>query len=253
MATAAQPPPLVPEEGDDDDFSGYANTILSLFRSGHPKWGFLIYRTTYDDDDAWNRFMDVFTRIAEHFLRKFGKQQRLQPYLHWTVMDDRTAFENASKDAIRDHFRNWIDTRSVERDGPGADRADITGRSPRYNTCVYVDKAAVEEASMELGPRPEFGIYRYKGRVILIDAQFGQHLQGPTELTEFELQEIANGEYTMEDIEEDDEYELIEGRSEYDVGWMYVKLEFVSAAYEELAAGLHSWTRLYKRPPKTFP
>ena len=50
---------------------------------------------------------------------------RLLPYLFWTAMEDRTEFEGASKDAIQEHFRNWINTHSVERDGPGADNPHI--------------------------------------------------------------------------------------------------------------------------------
>jgi hypothetical protein len=253
--TAAGPPPLVPEEGDKDLFSGFANTISSLFRSGHHKWGFLVYRTSYDDDEAWQRFMDILTRNTEVSLRKAGKLQRLQPYLYWTAMEDRTAFDGASKDAIRDHFRDWVNTRSVERDGPGADHEDLARYSPRYRVCLYVDKIAMESASMELFPNP-YGleVYQVNGRVVLIDAQFGQHLEGPHELNEYELQEIADGEYTMEDVEDDEgEYEPIEDRTTYDVGWMYCQLEYVSSAYERLSEAADEWTEMYMRPPETFP
>jgi hypothetical protein len=247
-------PPLVHEDGDDDVLAGYSSTISSLFRSGHHKWGFIVYRTTYDDEEAWKRFMDVLTRGADLLLRKSNKQ-RLQPYLFWTTMEDRNAFDGASKDAIRDHFRDWVSMRTVERDGPGADSADIARTSPRYRVCLYVDKAAVDAASLDEVPNP-YGIeyYRIKDRVVLIDGQFSQHPGGALELDEYELQEIADGEYTLEDVEDnDDTYDPIEGRTSYDVGWMYIQLQFVSSSYERLAESAHEWTEMYKRPPGAYP
>lgn len=96
-AIATALPPLVPEEGDDDVLAGWSATICSLFRSGHHKWGFLVYRTVYDDEEAWVRFMDVLTRSTDMALRQMGKDARLQPYLEWKVVEDRAVFDGASK------------------------------------------------------------------------------------------------------------------------------------------------------------
>lgn len=116
--------------------------------------------------------MDVLTRSTEVILRKSGKKSRLQPYLDWTVVEDRTLFDGASTDAVRKHFLNWVATRSDERDGPGAAQEHVPNKSPRYCACLYVDKDAVEAASMEsVDNGYGFELYRYTGRVILIDAR----------------------------------------------------------------------------------
>lgn len=67
----------------------------------------------------------------------------------FTPIEDRVAFEGASKSTIREHFRTWVETRSVERDGPGADSHDLTRWSPRYGVCMYVDKEAMQGASIK--------------------------------------------------------------------------------------------------------
>jgi hypothetical protein len=254
-AAAAPPPPLVPMEGDKDVLAGWSCTIESLFDSGHHKWGFLVYRVTYDDDDAWRNFMHILNRNTEKRLDGQGKLQRLGPYLHWTVMED-SAFNGASKDAIRDHFRHWVETRTVDRDGPGADREDISKRSPRYRYCIYADKAALESATMEEFNKYNMEFIKVKGDVVLIDSQFGHRVEEPLVLDEYELQELADGEYTMEDLQDDArEYEPIEGRVTYDVGWMYVKLQSIGSAYERLAetGSVDEWEDTYKRPPHKWP
>lgn len=243
---AAVPPPLVPEEGDDDVLSGWTPTIGSLFSSGHHKWGFLVYRTTYDDDKAWTRFMDVLTRSTEVALRQAGKDARLQPYLDWKVVQDRTLFDGASKDAVCEHFLDWVATRSDERDGPGAAREDVPRKSPRYRACLYVDKEAVEAASMESAGRHGMEFYYYSGRVVVINAE------PPLPVRQGDEEEEEDEDEDEEDDEEDDQHPPVDGRTDYDIGWMFVPLEYTGVIYNRLAEGWDSWVDAYKRPPATW-
>ena len=66
-------PPLVPAEGDDDPLGAYGPVISGMFKTGHPKWGFLIYRASYEDDDAWQRFLDILDRRIQSSLYSTGK------------------------------------------------------------------------------------------------------------------------------------------------------------------------------------
>ncbi|KAK4221945.1 hypothetical protein QBC38DRAFT_504463 [Podospora fimiseda] len=209
-------PALVPEEGDNT--GDWGSVIRSLFKSGHPKWGFLIYRVHYGDNEAWERFMDILTRVSESRIRQ-SRKERLLPYLFWTKMEDRAAYEGASKDAIRQHFRHWVSTRSVERDRPGADNPPIADRSPRYQACLYVDKEVMDSATLR--EYPSFtnptGLYlKVEGRVIVIDGQYGEHYLNHPGLNEYDLkeieEEIAEGKMDWEDLEED-EYDPIDGKT----------------------------------------
>ncbi|KAL3290798.1 hypothetical protein RB213_009759 [Colletotrichum asianum] len=83
-------------------------------RTRFHRWGFVIYRTTYEDDAAWERYLEVV---------KFAAQ--------W------------SPDYLGGD--SWCEARSEERDGPGATRA---GRLPRFNYCVYVDRKCLDTLAM---------------------------------------------------------------------------------------------------------
>ncbi|KAK0624165.1 hypothetical protein B0T14DRAFT_565458 [Immersiella caudata] len=56
MATAppsatTPPPPYTPLDSDSDPDSTFRSIIISMLQSRHHKFGFLIYRISYDDDD----------------------------------------------------------------------------------------------------------------------------------------------------------------------------------------------------------
>lgn len=151
MASAAHadtpPPPFVPPEDLDLSLS-WQDTINSMIRSGRHKWGFLVYRTSYDDEAAWQRYLHILYRTTwirlndENLLCLFL-------YLSFTPMEDRSLFEGAYKDRIREHFKHWISTRSVERDGPGADHPNLIELCPRYRVCMSVDKEILNGASID--------------------------------------------------------------------------------------------------------
>ena len=254
-AAAEVPPPLVPEEGDDDAFGAFGPTISSLFQSGHPKWGFLVYRVYYGDEESWQRFMGILNRVSDNWIRRSHKE-RLLPYLFWTTMEDREAFEGASKDAIRDSFRSWVDARSVERDGPGADSPNIAEWSPRYRACLYVDKEVLESATLTEYPsavNPTGFYLKVDGRVVLIDSQYGEHFLNHPGVDEYDWQEIEDGDLAEEDLDED-EYDPIEGKTSFDVGWQYVGLGVAAAIYDIMCENYDAWIRpsFYKRPPAVW-
>ncbi|KAE9369051.1 hypothetical protein N431DRAFT_444438 [Stipitochalara longipes BDJ] len=245
MEIATNLPPLVEIDGDSNMNSGLVQTVGSLLFSGHHKWGFLIYRVTYEDDQAWQDFMKVLTSTVEEDLKydpDTSKFERLKPYMHWTVMED-PSWQDASKDTIREHFRTWIDSRSNARDGLGAERENLGDYSPRYRACLYIDKTSVDAVRSN----PD------NASVILIDSKFTTEKK-PLVLNEYELEEIAEGEYSLEDLEYEDEYDLVEGRTMWDLGWMIMgpSLHVITAAYERLSEGSDSWRTMYKRPPNRY-
>ncbi|KAK4450527.1 hypothetical protein QBC34DRAFT_379240 [Podospora aff. communis PSN243] len=230
----SMPSPLVPSY-QPTPFPSWGGVVNSMAHSGHHKWGFLIYRTSYDDDAAWERCMQIINRSTWLGLNNENKLDLL-PYVAFTPMENRSLYEGASKDQIRDHFKHWVATRSVERDGPGADHPDLIELVPRYRVCMYTDKEILSDTSIEEVEGMTTPFAMIQGRAVLVDSQFGQH-------------QDCGG---MEDIP----HEPVEGKTTYDVGWMYVRLEFISNAYEELCVdGSEGWEphmHFYKRPPKCW-
>ncbi|KAK1836420.1 hypothetical protein QBC39DRAFT_367235 [Podospora conica] len=253
-APAPDDPFLAAIEGDPNPSTAWKPIIDVMRDTNHRKWGFLVYRVYYGDDAAWERFMDILRRDTENSLLGFGKQYMV-PFLDWTEMQDRAAFDGASKDDIREHFRTWIRDRSVERDGFGVEGTDILRLSARYKACLYVDKEAMESAAMTEYPmatKPTGVHYIVKGKVVLVGSQLQDEWIPPhPEATQEELDEIEEEEWAEE------EYPPIDGDTSWDVGWMYVELRFVASAYEMLSENLSedSWRErwFYKRPPAVFP
>lgn len=244
-------PFLAPAEGDPDKSTTWNSAIDVMRDTKHLKWGFLVYRVYYGDDEAWQRFMDILNRITDHLVRKAGKPY-IMPFLDWTEMQDRTAFDGASKDVIREHFRTWILARSVERDGLGVEGKEILRRSPRYQACLYVDKEAMESATLTERPSlfsPTGISFTVKGRVVLVDAQILDQWAPPhPEPTQEELDEIEEEEW------EEEQYTPIDGDTGHDLGWMYIELRFASIAYDTMCESTDTWSQpwFYKRPPAVW-
>lgn len=270
----ASPPPPPPQPTytnmststpalNDDDFDPFL-AVDSQMRQGaswrptmgvmrdtkHLKWGFLVYRVYYGDDEAWERFMYILNRTTDHFLGDLVKPH-IAPLLEWTEMQNRTAFDGASKDDIREHFRTWILTRSVERDGPGVEGNEIIKRSPRYQACLYVDKEAMESATLteNYSPYRRSGVHlEVEGRVILINSELFYEMWPHPEPTQEELDEIEEEEWAEE------EYDPIDGNTGLDLGWMYISLRFASLAYDTMSEDMDTWSQrwFYKRPPAVW-
>jgi hypothetical protein len=263
---SANPPPfipLTPEEEDNID-EEIAKTLQSMAYSRHHKWGFLIYRTTYDDDEAWRRFMrGLKWAVHESIAKGFD---RVAPFLQWTVVEDRSVLDGASKDIVREHFRGWVVSRTVERDGPGAKRKTLPRRSPRYRYCLYVDKKTVDEAKVDISTK--YGTEPFvevQSDVIVLDSFHGtpekprlsdNPYEGmdPSEMDEEDLEDMLDVQASLED-RGGGGCEPVEGNIEYDVGWMLVPAPFLAVTYGELGDehAEDPWEEVYVRPPKRGP
>ncbi|KAB5575662.1 hypothetical protein GE09DRAFT_1215421 [Coniochaeta sp. 2T2.1] len=233
------PPPLVPWETDDNPF-GAPYTVRSMFTSGYHRWGFLIYRCTYENQAAWDIYMHYLGLNAEQNLEGCGRLTRLGPYLKRTVVEDRKTLDGASVDAVRKHFRHWVETRSDERDGSGASREHVPRQSPRYQYCLYFDKECLDSIRIQtkFEHAPADGSVSLRGYMILIDSDFFPRESGG-DFTEEDLEELREEGLTPEDLEE--HYAPIDGNTEYDIGWMYVHASgAMTGMYERLASPMSS-------------
>lgn len=58
-----------------------AGTAFGMKNSGFHRWGFVIYRTTYDDDAAWERYLEVIKVTARESLDELGGDVLLEQYM----------------------------------------------------------------------------------------------------------------------------------------------------------------------------
>lgn len=58
-----------------------ATTAFNMKKTGFHRWGFVIYRTTYDDDAAWERYLEALKLAALHSLESSGADVLLEQYM----------------------------------------------------------------------------------------------------------------------------------------------------------------------------
>lgn len=236
-----------------------ATIAFGMKGSGFHRWGFAVYRTTYDDDDAWERYLEVLKVTARRSLVQQGGDVLLEQYMdcRWTlpakftaksrtqrrhclthisplgpVISDRATLDGASKADVRRHFKSWCAGRSEERDGPGATKKRA-GRLPRFKHCLYVDRKCLDTLAKmpeDFCEEPEQRGLESNVVVVVIDGAFSERAPGPDR-----------------GLHPD-----IEGCTKWYVGWRYEKIDLVNATYLDS----HDWPlshQAYRRPPLIAP
>lgn len=64
------------------------------------KWGFVIYRCTYENEDEWARFMDYLNTRTRLNLEEGGDEDLFER-IDWQVQEDRVKFIGATKYDLR--------------------------------------------------------------------------------------------------------------------------------------------------------
>lgn len=234
MSTTALP--TLPDPSEGLGAYGLPSTIRSIQNTGFRKWGFRIYRCTYGDDDAWNRYVGNLEDEFRRSLVVTGSDYMLPPYHEWTIVEDRDALDGASKADVRSRFRQWSEERSVERDGPGADHHLIgnIGLVARFEACIMVDKECLDSMEKEKSKANRLEPYFV---VIGLD----NLAPPPVPPTEEDLEELreTGDEYLLEDDGDDETWLLASCGS-------YVEL------YDDLC-GMGPWWRHRRAPPDIYP
>jgi hypothetical protein len=113
-----------------------------------PKWGFIVYRCTYRDDDAWHRFITEWRSMASAVVRRCYKDaESIMKSFDLKVIEDRATLEGASPKDVRARHIFWA--RSDPLFVPFSNRTAkrIRAQDPiqtRYDFCVHVDAAALQ-------------------------------------------------------------------------------------------------------------
>ncbi|KAL2811332.1 hypothetical protein BJX63DRAFT_399348 [Aspergillus granulosus] len=214
----------------------YSRVASRMNRSGHLKWGFPIYRTTYEDDKLWDDFMASLYQHAEDTLEECGRRERLGPFFKCPVIQDKTTLDRASRATVRSHFQSWIRDVTDARDGPGAEAVAKMG-APQYAYCLIVDDASLA---------------RYKS----VRSDVLKCGQVPVTLlpAHWNLEEY-DGRWLPELDEDEDKgsyhFPEIEGTTNPFVDWMLLEQECITYIYDQLIA--EDWYDVYVRPPRVYP
>ncbi|KAK2059003.1 hypothetical protein LY76DRAFT_512970 [Colletotrichum caudatum] len=212
-----------------------------MISTGIHKWGFVIYRCTYDDDELWSRYLAQLKEFYHSHLAENRRAELLEQYLDWVVIEDRPTLDNASRPDIRRRFNQWV----LEQDVPKLPVSLLTYRLPiqlpRFQYCIYVDKECLNTVTQ------------------FQEANDGTSLF-PAHLPPMVLA-IIDRTWTPDGTEDDDErgYPLIDGSDRKYVGWMYCNAFYVGVIYEDFHQGglddnaYHRPPSIYPRNPRTMP
>jgi hypothetical protein len=145
-----------------------------------------------------------------------------------TVFEDKSLFDGATTDLVRDHFKEWAKSAPQQEQG----RNDILVNHVRYTYCIQVNDEALE--SIVRKPDPPDRYDTTWGFVNVIDAKW-------------EPYDRFDGEGETREALEDEE-EPIEGCTNLNVGWMRVRYDrAVRLTYTDLRDRWEDW---YCRPPE---
>ena len=198
-----------------------------LQEDSHRTWGFVIYRTTYGQDEDWAEFLKRLRfRMEDDFDLCNGRD--VLELFTLTVIEDREQLDGASTAAIRERFREWCTTapQSEQQEEVGARGGIIRGRSPRYRYAIQVDAESLSSIVHDAPAPPQSDLTK-GGWVKLIDASWQPRSSGRNQ----------------------NSYEPVEGVTGKHVGWMKVPYQNIMNEDYADAYDLNWFVTTYRRPP----
>jgi hypothetical protein len=102
-----RPPFLTPSQRRPDlpwDLNTADLLDWSLQEDRRQTWGFVIYRSTYNSDADWAAFLRRLRFHMERVFDYYNGRDALDKF-SLTVFEDRSLFDGASTNAIRQHFQ----------------------------------------------------------------------------------------------------------------------------------------------------
>lgn len=109
------------------------------------KWGWVIYRTAYGDDEAWEFFVQLVTRHSRYDLDFAKAPPILADTVEWTFVSDRATLDGASRDELRKRFVSWV----AETEAAYEPREiPISVARHQLRPCRHINFVQVDEASL---------------------------------------------------------------------------------------------------------
>jgi hypothetical protein len=197
--------------------------------------GFIFYRCTYEDDNSWKRFTKIVRQRAKMDPEE-DKGIDISASLDITFREDRSTFDGATIDQVRDHFKVWVKLNDNpqtlqtlnEKQGDGAS----PNLTPRY---MFVIQEAAEslQSVVEHAPQPAKPDNDGIGYVNFVDSLWEVHppLQCPEDA----------------DFDDDDDE-----REDEDIGHMRVCLDGLQSRIYSLVSDRSTYYVFHKSPPEVF-
>lgn len=209
--------------------SAQRNILDTLEELKHDKWGFVIYRCTYKDDDGWLRFKEILHGFTRESMQMSNAPEAADS-LDWTFVEDQGTLDGASRSQLRQRFNQWA-AHAIKTEQPRAQahaHPHPTFGVPRYNYFIQVDEEALH--SVLTAPEPDL------------------HGQAFVNFVDSQWEPMPREVYGDE---EENVFHAIDGCTQENVGWMRVALRMIDAEFYETAAGFADgvWYVYYTRPP----
>ncbi|KAI1648673.1 uncharacterized protein F4817DRAFT_314632 [Daldinia loculata] len=207
-------------------------TYLAGLSNFDRKWGLFIYRTTYDDQELWERYLAYVKTAIMHaikpqsepdlpsswnpFTYEFPRRAKLQSRFELLTKEDKKNLNGKSISEAREEFRHWVAT------VPSEEKKGIS--RPRYNYFLYVDRDVLDR---------------------------------------FQIVETARGDrepdYVLEDViaiivEADWEKDTLSDDDDDDVGkeWQFIQVHSIPRLYDSVIHDEDGWFRYFTRPPYIY-
>lgn len=114
-----------------------------LRADGHKTWGWVIYRSTYKDDEQWQDFMDRLQYWIESTSEEHNGTD-LIPTLDVQVHEG-PEYDGASPEVCQGYFLQWVRLQGIQEHGS-------LGLAQRYRYFLHVDQEALESIVKEVEP-----------------------------------------------------------------------------------------------------
>ncbi|KAI6818701.1 hypothetical protein KC332_g9099 [Hortaea werneckii] len=223
-----------------------------LPRDGHLVWGFAVYRCTYGDDAAWKTCLECLNKSMRDSMRFYNGLELLEPErFKLTILDDKSQFDGASAQVVRQHFRDWRSNvvhreqgsqKEIEARGGSSNFLDYKN-SARYRFCIQIDEASLQSiVSSEGEIRPD------EAWVNSIEADWDLGAAA-AQREEDKIMHVEDG-LDPEDFEDEEPvFPEIDGCTEENVGFMRVHFMDLIPEMYHLLGDPDAIDYLYIRPP----
>ena len=88
--------------------SAHRNILDGLTKLNHDKWGFVIYRCTYKNDQDWARFKQLVHDRTKQLIAESDTPE-IADSLEWTFVEERATLDGASRPQLRERFNTWAE------------------------------------------------------------------------------------------------------------------------------------------------
>ena len=116
----------------------------------------MIYRCTYQDDDAWERFKRIVHERSQELIQTSDTPE-VADSLEWTLVEDRVPLDGASRSQLRERFNTWaaeaIPIEQLRAEAEIERTLEPSFGIPRYVYFVQVDEEALQ--SVIAAPKPD--------------------------------------------------------------------------------------------------